>query len=184
MVGYALDDLQKQGKVMPGSRIELADSRIGAVVPKGAPVPDISSVAALKQTLLQAKSIAYSDSASGRYVEKELFSKLDIAAQASPKAKMIEKIPVASLVAKGDYAIGFQQVSELLPVSGVTFVGRLPDEVQYVTRFAGAVVADSSAQSQAKQLLCYLASVPAQAEIRRTGMDPLPSNACELPEEG
>ena len=69
----------------------------------------------------------------GAMLKKELFSKLDIAAQASPQSKMIEKIPVASLVAKGDYAIGFQQVSELLPVSGVTFVGRLPDEVQYVT---------------------------------------------------
>jgi molybdate transport system substrate-binding protein len=178
MVGYALDNLQQHGDVVPGSRIELADSRIGAVVAKGAPAPDISTVAALKKTLLQAKSIAYSDSASGRYVENELFKKLDIAEQTSQKAKMIEKIPVASVVAKGDYAIGFQQVSELLPVSGATFIGRLPDEVQYVTRFAGAVVANSPTQQQAKQLLCYLASSAAEADIRRTGLDPLAAGSC------
>lgn len=101
MVGYALDDLIKQGKVIPTSRVELADSRIGLVVRDGAPKPDIGSEAALKETLLHARSIAYSDSASGVYIERELFKRLGIEEQVKPKAKMIPKIPVASVVATG-----------------------------------------------------------------------------------
>ncbi len=85
---------------------------------------------------LAAPSVAYSDSASGRYVSSTLFhTGIDDAMQS--KAQMVERIPVASEVAKGRYAIGFQQVSELLPVPGVTFVGELPDNLQYITRFAG-----------------------------------------------
>ena len=118
MVGYALDDLIKQGKVIPGSRVELADSRIGMVVRDGAPKPDIGSETALKETLLHARSIAYSDSASGVYIERELFKRLGIEEQVKSKAKMIPKIPVASVVASGDYEMGFQQVSELLAGEG------------------------------------------------------------------
>src|SRR5471032_858899 len=87
MVGYALDDLIKQGKVIPGSRVELADSAIGMVVRSGAPKPDISTVDALKETLLHAKSIAYSDSASGVYIQRELFKRLGIEDQLKDKAK-------------------------------------------------------------------------------------------------
>ena len=115
MVGYALDKLIAEGKVMPGSRVELADSRIGMVVRAGEPKPDIGSVEAFKETLLDAKSVAYSDSASGVYIGNELFEKMGIEAQMKPKATMIPKIPVGSVVAKGDYQLGFQQVSELLP---------------------------------------------------------------------
>lgn len=103
MVGYALDDLIKQGKVDAGSRVELADSRIGMVLKAGADKPAIGTDAELKQTLLAAKSVAYSDSASGVYIEKELFMKLGVQPQMAPKSKMIERIPVASVVAKGDY---------------------------------------------------------------------------------
>lgn len=173
MVGYALDNLQKEGKIAPGSRSELADSRIGMVVKAGETAPDIRSEAALKATLLKAKSIAYSDSASGRYVQSELFNKLGIAQDVQGKAKMIEKTPVASLVAKGDYAVGFQQVSELLPVKGAQFVGRIPEQVQYVTRFSGAAVAGAAHQASARKLLTYLASPQAQSVVKETGLDPL-----------
>jgi molybdate transport system substrate-binding protein len=139
MVGYALDDLIKQGKVDPASRVELADSRIGLVVREGAPKPDISSVEGLKKTLLDAKSVAYSDSASGVYIEDQLFKRLGIVEQLKPKSKMIPKIPVGSVVATGDYQLGFQQVSELLPVPGVSFVAKIPESVQSVTRFAAGV---------------------------------------------
>src|SRR5471032_2225898 len=139
MVGYALDDLIKQGKVIPGSRVELADSRIGMVVRDGAPKPDIGSVEALKETLLHAKSIAYSDSASGVYIQRELFKRLGIEDQVKDKAKMVPRIPVASVVASGNYEVGFQQVSELLPVSGATFVGKIPESVQSVTRYAAGI---------------------------------------------
>ncbi|AXL49808.1 molybdenum ABC transporter substrate-binding protein [Paraburkholderia caffeinilytica] len=171
MVGYALDDLIKQGKVMPGSRVELADSRIGMAVRSGAPKPDISSVDALKETLLHARSIAYSDSASGVYIERELFRKLGIEDQVKAKAKMIPKIPVASVVANGDYEVGFQQVSELLPVPGATFVGKIPESVQSVTRYAAGIPVGAEHPKEAKALLDYLASPAAQPDVTSTGLD-------------
>ncbi|MHC3822177.1 substrate-binding domain-containing protein [Pseudomonas sp. G3-19] len=171
MVGYALDDLIKQGKVDPASRVELADSRIGLVVREGAPKPDISSVESLKKTLLDAKSVAYSDSASGVYIEKELFNKLGVEDQLKPKAKMVPKVPVGSVVATGDYQLGFQQVSELLPVPGVTFVGKIPESVQSVTRFAAGIPVGAQHPKEAKALLNYLAAPAAQADVQATGLD-------------
>jgi len=170
MVGYALDDLIKQGKVVPDSRVELADSRIGMVVREGAAKPDISSPEALKQVLLHAKSIAYSDSASGVYIERELFKKLGIEDQVKAKAKMIPRIPVASVVATGDYEIGFQ-LSELLPVQGATFVGKIPESLQSVTRFAAGVPVGAQHPKEAKALLDYLASPGVQADVKSTGLD-------------
>jgi molybdate transport system substrate-binding protein len=173
MVGYALDDLIRKGKVIPGSRVELADSRIGMVVREGAAKPDISTVEGLRQTLLHAKSIAYSDSASGVYIERELFKKLGIEDQVESKAKMIPRIPVASVVADGQYEVGFQQVSELLPVKGVTFVGKIPDSVQSVTRFAAGIPVGAAHPKEAKALLDYLASPGVQSEVKATGLDPV-----------
>jgi len=171
MVGYALDDLIRKGKVIPGSRVELADSRIGMVVREGAAKPDISTEEGLRQTLLHAKSIAYSDSASGVYIERELFKKLGIEDRVLPKAKMIPRIPVASEVANGDYEIGFQQVSELLPVKGATFVGKIPESLQSVTRFAAGIPVNAQHPREAKALLDYLASPGVQAEVKATGLD-------------
>ena len=171
MVGYALDDLIKQGKVIPDSRVELADSRIGMVVREGAPKPDIGSEAALKQTLLHARSIAYSDSASGVYIERELFKRLGIEEQVKTKAKMIPRIPVASVVATGDYEVGFQQVSELLPVKGAAYVGKVPESLQSVTRFAAGIPVGAQHPKEAKALLDYLASPNVQPEVTSTGLD-------------
>lgn len=173
MVGYALDDLIKQGKVIPGSRVELADSAIGMVVRAGAPKPDITTVAALKDTLLHAKSVAYSDSASGVYIQNELFKRLGIEDQIRPKATMVPKIPVASVVARGDYELGFQQVSELLPVPGVTFVGKIPESVQSITRFAAGIPVGAQHPAEAKALLEYLASPEAAPVVTQTGLDPV-----------
>ncbi|EPR8592675.1 substrate-binding domain-containing protein [Klebsiella pneumoniae] len=157
MVGDALTSLEKAGRTQPDSRRELADSPIGVVVKAGAP-------------LLAAPSVAYSDSASGRYVSSTLFHTLGIDDAMQSKAQMVERIPVASEVAKGRYAIGFQQVSELLPVPGVTFVGELPDNLQYITRFAGAVTISADHPQEGKALLTYLASPAAQETIHATGM--------------
>ncbi|ELY3458634.1 substrate-binding domain-containing protein [Cronobacter sakazakii] len=170
MVGDALTSLEKAGRIAPGSRTELADSPVGMVVKQGAPVPAINTPDALRQTLLQARSIAYSDSASGRYVSTTLFKKLGIEAQVETRARMVERIPVASEVAKGKYAVGFQQVSELLPEPGVTFVGELPDSVQYITRFAGAVTNNAAHAAEGRALLAFLASPDAQKVVRATGM--------------
>ena len=167
MVGYALDELIKQGKVDPASRVELADSRIGLVVKEGAAKPAISTDAELKALLSQAKSVAYSDSASGVYVEKELFKKLGMPA----KGTMIERVPVGEQVAKGDYEVGLQQVAELLPVKGVTFVGKIPEDVQSVTRFAAGIPVNAEHPEQAKALLQFMASPEAQPEVQSTGLD-------------
>src|SRR5262245_37242067 len=102
----ALDDLIKKGKVVPGSRVDLARSSIGMVVRKGASKPDISSVEALKRTLLAAKSIAYSDSASGVYLSTVLFPHLGIAEKIKNKCMQIPGKPVAAVVARGDAEIG------------------------------------------------------------------------------
>ncbi|TDY20520.1 molybdate transport system substrate-binding protein [Paraburkholderia sp. BL6665CI2N2] len=171
MVGYALDDLIKQGKVIPDSRVELADSRIGMVVRDGAPKPDIGSEAALKETLLHTRSIAYSDSASGVYIERELFKRLGIEEQVKSKAKMIPKIPVASVVATGDYEVGFQQVSELLPVKGAAYVGKIPESMQSVTRYAAGIPVGAQHPKEAKALLDYLASPAVQPVVTSTGLD-------------
>ncbi|MEE9952165.1 molybdenum ABC transporter substrate-binding protein [Enterobacter cloacae] len=173
MVGDALEKLEQDRWTAPGSRVELADSPVGMVVKAGAPVPDISTVAALRQTLLKAQSMAYSDSASGRYVERELFGKLGIDGQVHGKAHRVERIPVASEVAKGKYDLGFQQVSELLPVPGVTFVGKLPDDMQYITRFAGAVTQSADHPERGKALLAFLSSPDAAPIVTATGLQPV-----------
>jgi molybdate transport system substrate-binding protein len=174
MVGYALDELIKQGAVDPASRVELADSRIGMVIKAGSEKPAIDTDAALKEVLLHAKSVAYSDSASGVYVEKELFKKLGIQQEVGPKGKMIERTPVASVVAKGDYQVGLQQVAELLPIPGVTFVGKIPEDVQSVTRFAAGIPRNAQHPQEAKALLDYLASTQVQQQVQATGLDSVP----------
>jgi len=171
MVGYALDDLIKQGKVIPGSRVELADSRIGMVVRAGDDKPKIASVDELKAVLLKAHSVAYSDSASGVYIQDQLFKRLGIEDQLKPKAKMVPKVPVASVVATGEYEVGFQQVAELLPVPGVTYVGKIPEAVQSVTRYAAGIPVNAEHPKEAKALLAYLASSAVQVEVNATGLD-------------
>lgn len=171
MVGYALDKLIQEGKIVPGSRVELGDSRIGLAVREGQPTPDISTEPKLKATLLHAKSIAYSDSASGVYLRDDLFKKLGIDRQIASKSTMIPRTPVAEAVAEGKYQLGFQQVAELLPVKGITFVGRIPEKDQSVTRYAAAIPIDSTHPVEAHALLAYLASPDVQSVIRKTGMD-------------
>lgn len=173
MVGYALDDLVKKGQVGADTRVELADSRIGMVVRQGQPKPDIATTDGLKKTLLAASSIAYSDSASGVYIEKEMFKKLGIEDQVKGKAHRVQRVPVASQVAEGKYEVGFQQVAELLPVPGVTFVGTVPDAVQSVTRFAGGVPSASKHPKEAAALLAFLSSRQAQDTVKKTGLDPI-----------
>lgn len=172
MVGYALGDLIKQGKVMADSRVDLADSRIGMAVKAGSAKPDISTVEKFKSVLIHAKSIAYSDSASGVYIEAELFKKLGIEKQIIPKAHMIEKTPVGSLVASGEYELGFQQVSEILPVQGIEFVGKIPEQVQSITTFSAGIPVGAKHPEAARALIRYLASPEARADVIKSGLDP------------
>jgi molybdate transport system substrate-binding protein len=171
MVGSALQKLIDDGLVDPASRVEIADSRIGMVVRHGAAKPDIDSVQDLKKTLLDAKSVAYSDSASGVYIENTLFKRLGIQQQMMAKSRKIERTPVASVVADGAYQLGFQQVAELLPIEGVDFIGRIPEQVQSVTRYAAGVPLKAQHPEEAKQLLEYLKSDEATSIAQETGLD-------------
>jgi molybdate transport system substrate-binding protein len=175
LAGSALDGLIKEGKVVAGSRVDLVRSSIGMAVRAGAPKPDISTVDALKRTLLQAKSIAYSTSASGVYISTELYQLLGIADQVMGKSKRIESERVGTVVARGDAEIGFQQVSELLPIPGIDYVGPLPPEVQRVTVFAAGIAVGAKEPDAAKELIRFLASPAAVPAITKSGLEPVTS---------
>ncbi len=169
----ALDDLIAQGKVVAGSRVDLVRSTISMAVRAGAPRPDISTVAALTATLLAAKSIAYSASASGVYLSTELFQQLGIADRVLPKSRNAAGERVAALLARGDAEIGFQQVSELLPEPGIDYVGPLPPGAQRVTVFSAGIVVGAKKPDEAKALIRFLASANASAVIRKAGLEPV-----------
>lgn len=168
-----LETLVKEGKVTPGSRVDLARSVIGMSVRKGTPKPDISTVDALRQTLLNAKSIAYSASASGTYLSTELFQRLGVADQVKDKARKIFSERVGTVVARGDAEIGFQQVSELLPFKELDFVGPLPDEVQQTIFFSAGLMMGAREPEAARHLIRFLASPAAAFIVRGTGMEPV-----------
>src|SRR5882757_4195514 len=177
MVGYALGDLVNKGKVIADSRVDLVKSPIGIAVKSGAPKPDISTTASVKRALLAAKSIAYSDSASGVYVSTEMFEKLGIADAMKDKAKKIPATPVGEIVAHGDAEIGLQQISEMLPVSGIDIVGQLPPELQKITVFSAAIASVSREPDAGRALIKFLASPTASATIVKSGMEPIPARA-------
>lgn len=176
LASSALDQLIKSGKVVSGSRVDLVRSNIGMVVRKGAPKPDISSVEALKRTLLSASSIAYSDSASGVYISTELYQRLGITDQVAGKSKKIEGERVAAVVARGEAEIGFQQISELLPVPGADYVGPLPAEVQKVTVFSAGIAVGAKHPDTARSLIRYLTSPAATQAIKNSGLEQIPAH--------
>lgn len=173
MVGTALDKLIDERKIIADSRVDLARSAIGAAVRAGALRPDISSVDALRQALLNAKSIAYSDSASGVYVSSELFKRLGIANKVSGKSRMIPAEPVGLVIARGEAEIGFQQISELKPIAGIDLLGPLPAEVQKSTVFSVGIVVGAKEPEAGKALIAFLASPTAARAIADSGLEPI-----------
>lgn len=169
----AIDALIRAGKIVPGSRVDLVRSRIGLAVRAGTPKPDISTVAALTRTLLQAKSVAFSDSASGVYVSTELLTRLGIADRVLPKSTRVLTEPVGAVVARGDAEVGFQQISELQSVTGIVVVGPLPAEVQKVTVFSAGIVAGAKAPEAARALIAFLTSPAAAPAITKAGLEPV-----------
>jgi molybdate transport system substrate-binding protein len=176
--GSAADELGKRELVRADSKIELARSLIGMVVRADAEKPDIGSVETLRSTLLAAKSIAYSDSGSGTYLATTLFPRLGIADQIAGKSRKVRGPPsgepVAAVVARGEAEIGFQQVSELIHVAGVSFVGALPAEVQPGFSFAGALTRSVREPEAATALLHFLSSAEAAPVILKAGLMPIP----------
>jgi molybdate transport system substrate-binding protein len=174
--GGAADELARRGVVRADSKVELAQSQIGMVVRAGAAKPDIGTVEAFRNTLLAAKSIAYSDSGSGTYLANTLFAKLGVANEMAGKSRKVRGPPsgepVAAVVARGEAEIGFQQVSELIHIPGVTFVGTIPAELQPGFSFAGAITSTARQPEAAGALIRFLASPEAAPVITKAGLTP------------
>jgi molybdate transport system substrate-binding protein len=169
-----VDGLAAKNKIVPATKVNLARVAIGVMVRPGAKLPDISTVDAFKQALLDAKSVAYIDPASGGssgiYLEK-LFEKMGIAPAIQAKAKLKRGGYVADLLVSGDAELGIHQISEIVPVKGVVLVGPLPAEIQNFTTYAGAVSGEARDSAAAKAFLDLLAGPAGAAILRDKGMD-------------
>jgi molybdate transport system substrate-binding protein len=171
-----LDALSKQGKVVPGSDVALASSGVGIAVKAGARKPDISTAEALKQTLLDARSISYSEpaagGASGVYFEK-LIERLGIAAAMRPKTKYPPPGGfTATLLISGEAELAVQQKPELLHVAGVEIVGMLPGDLNLITAFAAGLMPDRKHADAGTALIASLRAPQAVAAFRAKGLDP------------
>jgi molybdate transport system substrate-binding protein len=172
MAGPSIDEHVKGGKVVPGTRIDLAKSGIGVGVKSGASKPDISTTEALKKTLLAARSIGYSTGPSGVYVTG-LFQRLGIADEIKSKLKQTPTgVFVGSIIAGGEVEIGFQQVSEISHFPGVDYVGPLPPDIQLYTMFASGVMTEAKEPEAAKALVKFMTAPAAAAAFKKRGMEP------------
>ncbi|MFH1738927.1 MAG: substrate-binding domain-containing protein, partial [bacterium] len=162
----------QDGLVLAETYTPLVRSVIGMAVRAGAPAPDIGTAEALKRTLLQAKSIAYSASVSGQYISTELYQRLGIAEQVSGKSRLIGKGErVGAVIARGEAEIGFQQISELLPVPGIAHITPLPPEVQKISVFSAGVAAHATDPELACTVIKFLASPGAALAITKSGLE-------------
>jgi molybdate transport system substrate-binding protein len=171
----AVNELSNKGRFVAGSRTNLARVGVGVVVKDGTSKPDIGSVEAFKRALLAAKSVAYIDPAaggsSGIYVAG-LLDKLGVAAEVKPKAKLIPGGAVAEHVARGEAELGIHQISEILPVKGVTLVGPLPADIQNYTVYAAGIGANAKEADAARALLKALSGPTAADVLKSKGMEP------------
>lgn len=177
MDGSGVDFVVSHKLARGDNKIVLAESAFGMVVRSGLPKPDISTIDALRKTLLEAKSVAYSDSGSGTYLANVGFKKLGVADEVAAKSHKVRGPPsgqsVASFVSKGGADIGFQQVSELINTPGADFVGTVPSDFQPPAYFVGLVTTNSQQPEAATALLKFLSSEQAAAVITKAGLKPL-----------
>jgi molybdate transport system substrate-binding protein len=172
LTAEAIDDLIKRGKVVAGSRVDLARSGIGIAVRKGASKPDIGSPDALKQTLLAAKSVAHSKTGMSGIYFPTVLARLGITDAMKSKIVMPEPgTPVGDVVAKGGAEIGVQQISELLPVAGVEVVGPLPATLQKITTFSAGIPSAAKEPDAAKALVTFVAK-EARPLLGSKGLEP------------
>jgi molybdate transport system substrate-binding protein len=172
MAGPAIDDFIKAGKIVPGTRVNLARSGVGVAVRTGAPKPDISSTEAVKKTLLAAKSIGYSTGPSGVYLVG-LFQRLGVADAIKPKLKQTPTgVFVGTIVANGEAEIGFQQVSELSHFPGVDYVGPLPADIQEITIFSSGIQVGAKETDAAKAWGKFLTAPAAAPVFKKMGLEP------------
>lgn len=169
----SLDELTERGFVQAESRTDLVRSTIGMAVREGASTPDISTPETFIRVLKEAESIGYSASASGTYLSTDLFPRLGLWEELENKSVRVVGDRVASIVARGEVQIGFQQVSEILPIAGATYAGPIPDEFQKVTTFATGITAHSENPDDAQRLIDYFSSHEVADTIRDTGLQPV-----------
>ena len=166
----AIDKLVSSGHVLAGSRVDLVRSGVALAVPVGQPVPDISTEAALKAAVLAAPTLGYSTGPSGVQLAKQ-FEAWGIAEQIKDRLVQAKPgVPVGSLVALGEVALGFQQLSEMLGVQGITIVGGLPPAVEIITTFSGSVVTTSSQADAVHTMLAFWATAVCNDTKVRHGM--------------
>ncbi len=170
--GPEIDAFIQQGKVVPGSRVDLMKSGVGVGVRAGTPKPDISSSEALKKTVLAAKSIGYSTGPSGAHMVA-LFERMGIADQVKPKLKQVPSgARIDTFITSGAAEIGFQQISELIHAPGVDYLGPLPPDVQKITVYSAGIHSGAKQPEAAKELVKILASAAAASVIKKHGMEP------------
>lgn len=168
----AIDKLQATGHVLAGSKVDVVHSGTAVAVRVGAALPDLSSADAVRAAVLAARSVSYSTGPSGVALA-QLFERWGIAPQVQDRIVTPPPgVPVGSLVARGAVELGFQQLSELIHVEGITVVGPLPPEIQITTTFSAAVCATSAQPDAVRALLAFLCSDAAAAAKRRQGMEP------------
>ena len=172
MSGPSIDEHVKGGKVVSGSRVDLAKSGVGVGVRAGAPKPDIRTTEALKKTLLAAKSIGYSTGPSGVYMVS-LLQRMGIAEEIKDKLRQTQTgVFVGSIIANGEAEIGFQQVSELSNFPGVDYVGPLPADIQQMTVFASGILVGAKESDAAKALVKFITTPAAGEAFKKRGMEP------------
>jgi molybdate transport system substrate-binding protein len=172
LASNALSQLEGAGKTVAGSAVALVRSGVSVAVPGGAPAPDIGTEEALKAAVLAAPTLGYSTGPSGAHLLKT-FERWGLLETIRPRIVQAPPgVPVARLVAQGDVALGFQQLSELLHVPGIRIVGPLPPGVQIMTTFAAALAATCTQPEAARALLAYMASPAADEAKQRQGMEP------------
>ncbi len=168
----AIGKLAASGHVVPASQVDLVHSGVAVAVRAGAPVPDISSEDAVRRAVLAARSLSYSTGPSGVALA-QLFERWGIAQEIAPRIVQAPPgVPVGTLVARGEVELGFQQLSELLHVSGITLVGPLPPAIQITTTFSGAIAANARQPDAARASLAFMAPPEAADAPRRQGRDP------------
>ncbi len=167
-----IDKLITEGRLVARSRADVAKSGIGVAVRAGLPRPDISSGEAVKKAVLAANSVAYSSGPSGFYLA-DLFKKMGIADQIKDKVKQTPSgVQVGEVVARGEADLGFQQVSELLHLKGIDYLGPLPADIQQITVFSAGLHTAATAPDAAKALIKFLTGTEAAPIIRKSGMEP------------